>query len=106
MNAGDGKHQHPTQALLDLFTIREALGRLEGVRVAIVGDVCWKSGLLPTRQRASTQDRSSGCKVVAQALREEKVCMIGEDAVVAIWTKYSPAAFPNGIKGLFEAVLK
>jgi aspartate carbamoyltransferase catalytic subunit len=39
VNAGDGKHQHPTQALLDLFTIREALGRLEGVTVAIVGDV-------------------------------------------------------------------
>ena len=39
VNAGDGKHQHPTQALLDLFTIREALGRLDGVTVAIVGDV-------------------------------------------------------------------
>jgi aspartate carbamoyltransferase catalytic subunit len=39
VNAGDGKHQHPTQALLDLFTIRESLGRLEGVVVAIVGDV-------------------------------------------------------------------
>jgi aspartate carbamoyltransferase catalytic subunit len=39
VNAGDGKHQHPTQALLDLYTIREALGRLEGVSVAIVGDV-------------------------------------------------------------------
>jgi aspartate carbamoyltransferase catalytic subunit len=39
VNAGDGKHQHPTQALLDLFTIREALGKLEGVVVAIVGDV-------------------------------------------------------------------
>jgi aspartate carbamoyltransferase catalytic subunit len=39
VNAGDGKHQHPTQALLDLFTIREALDRLEGVTVAIVGDV-------------------------------------------------------------------
>jgi aspartate carbamoyltransferase catalytic subunit len=39
VNAGDGKHQHPTQALLDLFTIRDALGRLEGVSVAIVGDV-------------------------------------------------------------------
>ena len=39
VNAGDGKHQHPTQALLDLFTIREALDRLEGVSVAIVGDV-------------------------------------------------------------------
>jgi aspartate carbamoyltransferase catalytic subunit len=39
VNAGDGKHQHPTQALLDLFTISEAVGRLEGVHVAIVGDV-------------------------------------------------------------------
>ena len=39
VNAGDGKHQHPTQALLDLYTLREALGRLEGLHVAIVGDV-------------------------------------------------------------------
>ena len=39
VNAGDGKHQHPTQALLDLYTIQESLGRLEGVHVAIVGDV-------------------------------------------------------------------
>jgi aspartate carbamoyltransferase catalytic subunit len=39
VNAGDGKHQHPTQALLDLYTMRGALGRLEGIRVAIVGDV-------------------------------------------------------------------
>ncbi len=39
VNAGDGKHQHPTQALLDLHTMREALGRLDGLQVAIVGDV-------------------------------------------------------------------
>jgi aspartate carbamoyltransferase catalytic subunit len=39
VNAGDGKHQHPTQCLLDLYTIREALGRLDGIQVAIVGDV-------------------------------------------------------------------
>ena len=39
VNAGDGKHQHPTQALLDLYAITEALGRLDGVHVAIVGDV-------------------------------------------------------------------
>src|SRR5204863_7150202 len=39
VNAGDGKHQHPTQALLDLYAIREELGRIEGVHVAIVGDV-------------------------------------------------------------------
>src|SRR5206468_5877951 len=39
VNAGDGKHQHPTQALLDLYTMFEAFGRLEGLHVAIVGDV-------------------------------------------------------------------
>jgi aspartate carbamoyltransferase catalytic subunit len=39
INAGDGFHEHPTQALLDLFTIREKLGRLEGLTVAIVGDI-------------------------------------------------------------------
>src|SRR5919199_187157 len=39
VNAGDGKHQHPTQALLDLYTIKEELGRIDGLHVAIVGDV-------------------------------------------------------------------
>jgi aspartate carbamoyltransferase catalytic subunit len=39
VNAGDGKHQHPTQALLDLYTLQEELGHLEGLHVAIVGDV-------------------------------------------------------------------
>ena len=39
VNAGDGSHEHPTQALLDAFTMRRRLGRLEGLRVAIVGDV-------------------------------------------------------------------
>ena len=39
LNAGDGTHEHPTQALLDIYTMRERLGRLEGLRVAIVGDV-------------------------------------------------------------------
>jgi aspartate carbamoyltransferase catalytic subunit len=39
VNAGDGKHQHPTQALLDIYTMREKLDRLEGLHVAIVGDI-------------------------------------------------------------------
>jgi aspartate carbamoyltransferase catalytic subunit len=39
VNAGDGKHQHPTQSLLDLHTIRRALGHVDGLHVAIVGDV-------------------------------------------------------------------
>jgi aspartate carbamoyltransferase catalytic subunit len=39
VNAGDGAHEHPTQALLDLLTIREKKGHLEGLQVAIVGDI-------------------------------------------------------------------
>ena len=39
VNAGDGKHQHPTQALLDLFTLEQELGPIEALHVAIVGDV-------------------------------------------------------------------
>ncbi len=39
VNAGDGCHEHPTQALLDLYTIREKRGRIAGLRVAIVGDI-------------------------------------------------------------------
>ena len=39
INAGDGFHEHPTQALLDMFTIRERLGRLEGLTAVIVGDI-------------------------------------------------------------------
>ncbi len=39
LNAGDGSHEHPTQALLDALTIRRRLGRIAGVRIAICGDV-------------------------------------------------------------------
>ena len=39
INAGDGAHEHPTQALLDAFTIRRHKGRLDGLRVAIIGDI-------------------------------------------------------------------
>jgi aspartate carbamoyltransferase catalytic subunit len=39
VNAGDGTHEHPTQALLDAYSIREKLGRIAGVKVAIIGDI-------------------------------------------------------------------
>jgi aspartate carbamoyltransferase catalytic subunit len=39
INAGDGANEHPTQALLDLFTMRQRLGRISGLRVALVGDI-------------------------------------------------------------------
>jgi aspartate carbamoyltransferase catalytic subunit len=75
VNAGDGKHQHPTQALLDLYTIREALGRLDGVSVAIVGDVL--------------QSR------VARSLVEALV-LVGADAVLVA----PPTLLPRGIEAL------
>jgi aspartate carbamoyltransferase catalytic subunit len=39
VNAGDGWHEHPTQALLDIFTLKEKLGRITGLNVTIVGDI-------------------------------------------------------------------
>jgi len=39
INAGDGTHEHPTQGLLDLFTMRERFGRVKGLKIAIVGDI-------------------------------------------------------------------
>lgn len=39
INAGDGAHEHPTQALLDMFTIKQYKGKIEGLKVAIVGDI-------------------------------------------------------------------
>jgi len=39
INAGDGIHEHPTQALLDMYSIREKLGKIEGLKVCIIGDV-------------------------------------------------------------------
>jgi aspartate carbamoyltransferase catalytic subunit len=39
INAGDGAHEHPTQALLDMFTMQQKLGRLAGLKVAIIGDI-------------------------------------------------------------------
>jgi len=39
INAGDGIHEHPTQALLDMYSIRERLGRIEGLKVCIIGDI-------------------------------------------------------------------
>ena len=39
VNAGDGWHEHPTQALLDIFTLKEKLGKIKGLNIAIVGDI-------------------------------------------------------------------
>jgi aspartate carbamoyltransferase catalytic subunit len=75
VNAGDGKHQHPTQALLDLYTIREAIDRLDGVRVAIVGDVL----------------HSRVARSLVQAL-----ALVGAETVLV----GPPTLVPRGIEGL------
>jgi aspartate carbamoyltransferase catalytic subunit len=63
VNAGDGAHEHPTQALLDAFTIRRHLGHLDGLKVAIIGD------LLHSRVLRSNVDllRTMGARVLGCA---------------------------------------
>ncbi len=75
VNAGDGKHQHPTQALLDLYAIREELGRLEGLHVAVVGDVL--------------HSRVARSLVQALALVGASVTLVGP-----------PALIPRGIEAM------
>src|SRR6266540_2773622 len=75
VNAGDGKHQHPTQALLDLYTIQEQFGRIEGLHVAIVGDVL--------------HSRVARSNVQALTLLGAKVTLVGP-----------PALLPRGIEAM------
>jgi aspartate carbamoyltransferase catalytic subunit len=75
VNAGDGKHQHPTQALLDLYTLQEEFGRLEGLHVAIVGDVL--------------HSRVARSLVQALALVDARVTLVGP-----------PPLLPRGIEAI------
>jgi aspartate carbamoyltransferase catalytic subunit len=75
VNAGDGKHQHPTQALLDLYTIEDELGGIDGLHVAIVGDVL--------HSRVARSD------IQALALMGARVTVVGP-----------PALIPRGIAAL------
>src|SRR5216117_1717118 len=75
VNAGDGKHQHPTQALLDLYTIREQVGPLDGLHVAIVGDVL--------------HSRVARSNIQALALMGSRVTLVGP-----------PPLIPRGIEAM------
>jgi aspartate carbamoyltransferase catalytic subunit len=75
VNAGDGKHQHPTQALLDLYTIREQVGPLDGLHVAIVGDVL--------------HSRVARSNIQALALMDSRVTLVGP-----------PPLIPRGIEAM------
>ncbi len=75
VNAGDGKHQHPTQALLDLYTMQDELGHIEGLHVAIVGDVL--------------HSRVARSNIQALVLMGARVTLVGP-----------PALIPRGIEAL------
>jgi aspartate carbamoyltransferase catalytic subunit len=75
VNAGDGKHQHPTQALLDLYTMRETFGRVDGLHVAIVGDVL--------------HSRVARSLIQALALMDARVTLVGP-----------PTLLPRGIEAM------
>jgi aspartate carbamoyltransferase catalytic subunit len=75
VNAGDGKHQHPTQALLDLYTINAEFGRIAGLHVAIVGDVL--------------HSRVARSNIQALALMGARVTLVGP-----------PALLPRGIEAM------
>jgi aspartate carbamoyltransferase catalytic subunit len=75
VNAGDGKHQHPTQALLDLYTLQRELGDIEGLHVAIVGDVL--------------HSRVARSNVQALVLMGARVTLVGP-----------PALIPRGIEAM------
>ena len=75
VNAGDGKHQHPTQALLDLYTINAEFGRVDGLHVAIVGDVL--------------HSRVARSNIQAFTLMGARVTLVGP-----------PALIPRGIEAL------
>jgi aspartate carbamoyltransferase catalytic subunit len=75
VNAGDGKHQHPTQALLDLYTIERNVGPIEGLHVAIVGDVL--------------HSRVARSNIQALALMGARVTLVGP-----------PPLIPRGIEAM------
>ena len=95
INAGDGIHEHPTQALLDLYTIREKKGCIEGLDVAIIGDIAHsrvaRSNIIGLRKMGARvtvsgpptmmpyQAESLGVRVVhdpAEAVRDKDVVMM------------------------------
>jgi len=89
VNAGDGKHQHPTQALLDLYAMEKALGRLEGLHVAIVGD--------------ALHSRVARSLVQALALVEARSTVIGPPTLVPRCFEALGCSTSNDIRDLAEA---
>ena len=74
INAGDGAHEHPTQGLLDIFTIREKFGKIEGLNIAIVGDILFsrvaRSNILCLSKLGAQVTLAGPATLVPAALKE------------------------------------
>lgn len=87
INAGDGAHAHPTQALLDLFTIRENKGKLAGLKVAIIGDITFsrvaRSNLWALKKVGADVHITGPATLLPKGLEEmgAKVCRRVEEAL-------------------------
>src|ERR687887_673772 len=80
INAGDGKHEHPTQALLDLYTLRRHLGELDGRRIWIVGDVLHsrvaRSNLIAFRRMGAEVTVCGPPTLIPRGIEEEFGCQV------------------------------
>jgi aspartate carbamoyltransferase catalytic subunit len=80
INAGDGKHEHPTQALLDLYTLRRHIGELEGKRIWIVGDVLHsrvaRSNLIAFREMGAELTVCGPPTLIPRGISEELGCKV------------------------------
>ncbi|MGH2981791.1 MAG: aspartate carbamoyltransferase catalytic subunit [Solirubrobacterales bacterium] len=80
INAGDGKHEHPSQALLDVYTLRRHLGELDGRRIWIVGDVLHsrvaRSGLIAFREMGAEVTVCGPPTLIPRGISEELGCEV------------------------------
>jgi aspartate carbamoyltransferase catalytic subunit len=83
VNAGDGKHEHPTQALLDVYTLRQRIGDLEGKRIWIVGDVLHsrvaRSGVLAFRMMGADVTVCGRPTLIPRGIEEALGCSVAHD---------------------------
>lgn len=90
VNAGDGAHQHPTQALLDCLTIRQRFGSLEGLKIAIVGDI--------KHSRVARSD------IFAMTTLGAEVVLVGPPTLLPIDPEAWPTTTADGIDDVLEEV--
>jgi aspartate carbamoyltransferase catalytic subunit len=90
VNAGDGAHQHPTQALLDCLTIKQRFGSLDGLRIAIVGDI--------KHSRVARSD------IFAMATLGAEVILVGPPTLLPLDTEGWPVKVSTDLDAVLESV--